>query len=155
MKKNDSNPVALLNVAREYFESSEILFAKRRSLVLKQLYFHTVELLFKSFLRRKNVQPDQNHDLIKLHKLCLQHGLVNVGEPYDLQNIVSLLKSGNIEQAFRYGTLKSTTEPTLDWTREVVMALLKAVEQVVDPTPSGNPGTAVRATMFFGKPVPK
>jgi hypothetical protein len=154
VKKEDNNSVRLLNFARQYFKAAEIVFTNDPSLTppLNQLYFHTIELLFKSFLHSKGVETKPNHNLTKLHQQCLKNGL---GGASDLQNIVSLMQSNNTGRyAFRYGTPDSTTEPATNWTREVVAALLKSVEEVVDPTPS-KPGPPVKSGLILGKPIPK
>jgi HEPN domain-containing protein len=155
-KTIDTSSKALLNFARQYFAAAEVVFNKERSLSrpLNHLYFHTAELLLKSFLRAHGCTPNRNHEIHQLYEKATRLGLKIPGDDiYGLHNVVSLLEKGNTDQAFRYGTLKGTSEPTLDWTREVIAKLLADVEAFVDFNPSATPGEAVKLTILFGKPV--
>jgi HEPN domain-containing protein len=154
----ETNPKALLNFARQYFEAAEAVFEKNPSLrqPLNFLYFHTVELLLKAFLRANGKEPTRGprgHGIVELLRDAVALGLV---KPAGIQSIVSLLKTGNTEDAFRYGTSKSTTEPDLMWTREVVGELLEVVGTFVDPDDTlKTPGPAIALRVTFGKPVRK
>jgi hypothetical protein len=50
---------------------------------------------------------------------------------------------------------RGTSEPTLDWTHEVMTKLIAVVQAFVDPVPATTPGTAVTFTMVIGKPMRK
>jgi len=76
-------------------------------------------------------------------------------DKHGLENIVSLLESGNEEMGFRYFSLKSGPIPDLSWTREVVGQLLSAVTAFVEPNGATTPGKAVKIVAMIGKPVPK
>jgi HEPN domain-containing protein len=156
-KTNDTNPKALLNYARQYFKAAEVVFNNEPGLTrpLNYLYFHTLELLLKSFLRAKGRRPERNHEIYELYKDATGLGLKISDDPFELQNIVCLLETGNLDHAFRYGTPRGTTEPRLDWTREVVGRLLTTVGGLVDLIPPTGPGVGIRSTLLLGKPVPK
>jgi HEPN domain len=151
----ETNPKALLNFARQYFKAAEAAFEKDPSLrqPLNYLYFHTVELLLKAFLRANGEEPERNHEIVELLREAIVLGLV---PPAGTQSIVSLLTTGNTDHAFRYGTSKSTTEADLSWTREVVGRLLEVVGAFVDPDDTlKTVGPAVAFRMMFFKPIRK
>ena len=149
----DASAMAVLSYARQYYQAAEIIFSNNRNLArpLLFLYFHTVELLLKSFLRAHG-RKRSKHQLWKLYQEARQFGLGIPGDnSFRLENVVALLESGNKTAAFRYFTLESRTEPDLDGTRNVVRQLLGVVEPVVestcDPTSVGIP-VKVDITMF-------
>lgn len=157
-KTIDTSPKKLLNYARQYLNATEVVFNNepgRMTRPLNYLYFHTLELLLKSFLRANGRFPEPNHEIDALYNEAIGLGLRIPGDPHELENIVSLLGAGNTGHAFRYGTSKGTSEPTMDWTRDVLSRLMAAVEAVVDPDPSAAPGPVESLTLVFGKPIPK
>jgi hypothetical protein len=157
-KTVETNPKKLLNYARQYLNATEVVFNNepgRMTRPLNYLYFQTLELLLKSFLRAKGRFPKRNHEIDVLYKQAVGLGLRIPGDRFELQNIVSLLQAGNTGQAFRYGTSQGTSEPTLDWTRDVLRRLMAAVEADVDPDPSATPGPVESLTVVFAKPIPK
>jgi HEPN domain-containing protein len=150
----ETNPKALLNFARQYFKAAEAVFEKNPGLrqPLNYLYFHTVELLLKAFLRANGKEPKSNHEIVELFREARALGLVVPG----LESIVGLLEAGNTDHAFRYGTSKFTTEPDLSWTREVVERLLDVVGPFVDPDDTLKTiGPAVAYRMIFFRPIQK
>ncbi len=117
------------------------------------LYFHTVELSLKAFLRfhgQDVPRGQEGHDIVELHRRCHSLGL-RLNDPDGLQNVINLLASGNEDHGFRYFNLKSGPIPDLPWTREVVNSLIQVVrERVDDNTP---PGPAVKVQILVGKPM--
>jgi hypothetical protein len=154
-KTDDTNPKKLLNFARQYFKAAEVVFEHEPwyTRPLNYLYFHTLELALKSFIRANGRNPERSHDIDSLHEEAAALGLAIPGDRYGLQNIVNLLLAGNADHAFRYGTSKGTSEPTLDWMHEVMVKLIAVVEAFVDPVPATTPGTAATFTMVIGKPM--
>src|ERR1700678_352473 len=148
-KKADyPSAMALLNVARQYLEGAEIIFASKPGLIypLYFFYFQTVESLLKAYLKTHGKER-------RGHKLCRLCGEAqNLGlkierdklRGHHLQNVAALLESGNIDAAFRYPTRKSRTQPDLGWTRDIVGELLSAVMPVVE-SPSDKPKSGVPA----------
>lgn len=51
-----------------------------------------------------------------------------------LQNVVSLLASGNTNMGFRYFTWEGKSRPDLAWTRDIVAELISAVTPFVEST---------------------
>jgi HEPN domain-containing protein len=149
-----AKPKAYLNFARQYFQAAEELSGSKSRVDDAQyyLYFHATELLLKAYLRAHEREP-WSHELSDLLKECRDLGLsIDSEDKYGLQNIVSLLESGNVEMGFRYFTLKSGSIPDMGWTREVVGKLMKAVSAVVDPTCDSRAGVAVKLVAVIGKP---
>jgi hypothetical protein len=137
-QSTDASAMALLNYARKYHQAAEIVFDKAGTdpgltPVLNFLYFHTVELLLKSYLRAHG-RERRGHKISELYDETRQLGLSIQDDPWGLQNIVSLLQSGNVDMGFRYFTLKSGSEPELSWTRRIVGELLQIVTPVVEST---------------------
>jgi len=156
-QKSRSNPLAFLNMAREYFQAAEELGASKSRIRNARyfLYFHATELLLKAYLRAGGVKS-KGHKISELYKECRDAGLtINSEDKHGLHNIVSLLESGNKDMGFRYFTKKSGSIPEMGWTQEVVGQLMKAVTAVVDTTGDSKPGVAVKQTIMYGKPVPK
>jgi HEPN domain-containing protein len=154
----ETNPKALLNFARQYFMAAEAAFEKNPSLwqPLNYLYFHTVELLLKAFLRANGKEPERGQRGHEIEELLREAAAVGLVEPAGIQSIVSLLTTGNTDHAFRYGTSKSTTEADLSWTREVVGRLLEVVGAFVDPDDTlKTVGPAVAFRMMVFKPIRK
>jgi hypothetical protein len=157
-QKSRSNPLAFLNMAREYYQAAEELAASKSRIQNARyfLYFHATELLLKAYLRARGVKSE-GHKISDLYKECRDAGLtINSEDKYGLHNIVSLLESGNKGMGFRYFTMKSGSIPEMGWTSEVVGQLMQAVTEVVDANgDSTKPGPAAKLTMTLGKPVPK
>ena len=170
----DETAMAFLNVAREYHDAANVLFAEseRRPIVLNHralsspislLYFHTLELGFKAFLRACGLPIEgtwrrRDHDLMRLYRECRAKGLtVDQDDRLGLENIVSLLKSGNVRQSFRYFHSGSTVTVDLAWTHEVVDRFIVVVGREVeklDPSAHG-PRKVAQMTMIVQKPMPK
>jgi HEPN domain-containing protein len=148
---------ALLNDARQYHAAADALFESKiyLSRPINALYFHTVELALKAYLRAHGGDP-WGHKIGKLYNECRASGLkITSDDRFGLGNIVSLLEKGNEDMAFRYFTLKSGSEPDLRWTREVVGQLMQAVEAFVQPDGPVAPGRIAKLTMVIGMPVDK
>jgi HEPN domain len=152
----EANPKMLLNLAREFFSAAEAVYEKGVGLwePLNFLYFHTVELLLKSFLRAAGRKPNATHEILDFLREARSLGLIIPGDKHGLESIVGLLTAGNVEHAFRYGTSKSTSLPHVTWTREVVGKLVEVVSASVDPNNElKTPGPAVTFRMVIGPPV--
>jgi hypothetical protein len=143
-------------LANSMREPRRSFVASRVGLVVNALYFHTVELLLKAFLRAHNEEV-WGHEIGKLYERCRSLGLkVKSDDRFNLGNVVSLLESGNEDMAFRYFSWDSRTEPDLAWTRDVVATLMEVVGKVVEPNgPAVVPGPAVKMNIVIGKPRPK
>jgi hypothetical protein len=154
-QKTNVSAMAFLNYARQYQEAAEELFNRKPHLsrVLNALYFHVVELLLKAYLRAHNINP-WGHEIGKLYKECRGLGLmISPDDRLGLENIVSLLESGNTDMAFRYFSLKSGKEADLTWTREIVGQLMEVVDPFVESKKdAAADGIAVKATVTWGKP---
>jgi hypothetical protein len=154
LKKNrntNTGAMALLNYAREYHEAAEIVFASKSGLtrVINFLYFHTVELLLKSYLQAHGAKA-KGHKISGLYREARQFGLKIEHDELGLHNIVTLLEAGNKDMAFRYFTFKSGSEPDLTWTRDVVGQLMKVVAAFVESTSDkSKSGVPVKMTLTW------
>ena len=159
-QSTDASAMALLNYGRKYHQAAEIVFDQAASdpgltPVLNFLYFHTVELLLKSYLRAHGREP-WGHKISELYEEARQLGLIMQHDPLGLHNIVSLLESGNVDMGFRYFTLKSGNEPDLNWTRRVVGELLQIVAPVVESAHNKSAdGKPVHLRITWSMPAPK
>jgi HEPN domain-containing protein len=160
----DIQAMAFLNGARQYQKAASRLLDSVQSeteegnlVPLRDpiyfLFFHTVELALKAVLRFHGETVPRGHNIVELHRRCHALGLRLKGDPYDLQNVVSLLASGNDDHGFRYWSLSSGAIPDLSWTRDVVNSLIQVVRKQVDD--GAPPGPDVKAAyIIFGKPSP-
>lgn len=157
MSNTNRSPGALLNFAREYHQAAEELFNSKSRIehVKYFLYLHTTELLLKAYLQAHGTKY-RGHNLSDLYKKCRDLGLkIEADDRVGIQNIVSLLESGNKAMGFRYFNLKTGPMPDLKWTRGVVGQLREAVTAFVEPNGPSAPGPAVKFEIIIGKPVPK
>jgi hypothetical protein len=159
-------PMAFLNMARKYQKAASRLLDSVATEPMEGnqvpladpiyfLYFQTVELALKAFLRfhGKAVPKGQaGHDIVKLLSRCAVLGLRHA-DALGLQNVINLLASGNVDQGFRYFTIKSSSIPELSWTREVVDLLIQSIREDVEAN-QAPPGAsvAVKIQMILGKP---
>jgi HEPN domain-containing protein len=151
----DVSAMAFLNRAREYHEAVEELFHSKPRLtnVLYALYFHVTESLLKAYLRAHNGQPEKNHKIGALYNDCRGLGLkISSDDEFDLENIVSLLESGNADAGFRYFSMKSGSIPDLGWTREVVGQLMQVVAPFVESKNTAPSGRVVKLQFMFRRP---
>jgi hypothetical protein len=130
------------------------------------LYFHTLELLFKSFLCVQGKKPPKIHDLSKLYEECLKCGLqLKDNYPFDLDNIVYLLDSANKNHEFRYYNEKSdftanpiwikfTANPI--WIKEVLENFFQYFEPIITAykIKNGQKSGVSKITMIVDRPVP-
>ena len=123
------------------------------------LYFHTIELALKAFLRSHNrpiPRGQKGHKLADLYERCRELGLVVVGPDDNLGigNIVSMLEFSNEFQGLRYYyPVRGMSAPSLDWTREVVGQLIEAVEPHVEACSKLDHGPKrQRLGMIWGRP---
>jgi hypothetical protein len=158
----EAHAIAFFNMAREYHDAANELFVsvdtrqQQSHSPFYLLYFHTIELALKAFLRTHN-KTRQHHILTKLYSDSRDLGLV-IGsrDKFEIGNIVSLLDSANKEQGLRYFNLKSVTTADLPWVREVTAELMRAVEPHVRARPQqGNLKPDAKVTFTLAKPVPK
>lgn len=148
--------VAFLNYARQYNAAAVALFDSNPQLSdpINSLYFHTVELALKAYLRMHGRNP-WGHDIENLFNECCTLGLkISSDNQSGLWSIVSLLAGGNEDMAFRYFSLKGGGAPDLKWTREAVGQLVQAVAAFVEPNGPTPPGPPVKIRFVVGKPRP-
>jgi hypothetical protein len=173
MAAKDVSALAFLNGARSYHDAANQLFdvsqsrpkiGGRASLTapINFLYFHTVELTLKAFLRSCGVpilgtERTKGHRLRELYDECRKLGLLI--DPPDVNGIVSIvgcLDRGNEDQGFRYFNLNSTVEADLSWTHAVVEKLVRAVEpQVEARCKHEGPPRLSKMILVWGKPQSK
>jgi hypothetical protein len=156
----DASAMAFLNFARKYYAGAEILFASSSkpelTEVLNSLYFHTVELLFKSYLAAHGRSARAGHKISELYRQAQQCGLKFQHDPLGLNNIVSLLESGNRKMGFRYFSMKSGSTAKVTWTHRIVGELLGIVGPFVESTCAKNvSGKPVKLTIKFSEPIPR
>jgi len=158
----DVHAMAFFNFAREYQKAANQLLDLEPSLTnpIYFLYFHTVELALKAFLRSFNTPilgtKRQSHKLTELYEECRSLGLrIGPSDRFEIGNIVGLLETGNEYQGFRYFNLKSAATADLLWTREVVEQLMQGVEPIVAARCEKDaiPEAAAKLTMILGRPV--
>jgi hypothetical protein len=156
--------MAFFNFARRYHEAANCVFKEQGALSdpAHFLYFHTVELALKAFLRSHDIQilgtwrsSRSGHQLTKLYDECRILGLkIRSDDKFQIGNIVSNLDQANEYQGLRYYNPKSGVMASLSWTREVVEQLMQAVElrfrglrrKVPAPAPD------LKVTLIWGKP---
>jgi hypothetical protein len=162
--------MAFLNMAREYHDAANELFAvsesrpriapnhRPLSSPLSLLYFHALELGLKAFLRACGLPIEgarKHHKLTKLYAECRRSGLVvDQDDRFGLGNIVSLLESGNERQGFRYFSSGSAVTADLAWTREIVQRFIVALaRQVEERDPNAHaPPRLGKLILTVGKP---
>jgi hypothetical protein len=95
------------------------------------LYFHTIELALKAFLRANNL-PILNTRRQSLYDLYLEGrnlGLtIGPRDKFEIANIVQLLDIANEHQGIRYFNLQPSATADLSWVRKVTAELMRAVE---------------------------
>lgn len=171
MSNGANNAMAFLRMAQKYQKAASRLVDSVATEPLEGnqvpladpiyfLYFQTVELALKAFLRfhdKKVPKGQPGHDVVKLHSRCAELGLHHTdAHVLGLQRVVNLLASGNVDQGFRYFTIKSCALPDLSWTRQVVDLLIMSirVEVGTNQAPSGPP-PAVKIQMIWERPPKK
>jgi hypothetical protein len=170
----DVHAIAFFNSAREYHEAANELFtiadarpkihgSRQLSQPLYFLYFHTIELALKAFLRANNLpilKTREIHELANLYRECGKLGLVlGPHDKFQIGNIVSLLDSANKYQGIRYFNLESGSTAELSWVREVTAELMRAVEPHVRTRAQQDnllqSRAAKKLTVVFPNPRPK
>jgi hypothetical protein len=166
-KKQEAHAIAFFNLAGEYHDAANELFviadARQQTKDRRKfdspvylLYFHTIELALKAFLRTHN-KTRKHHNLTKLYSDSRDLGLV-IGsqDKFQIGNIVSLLDSANKDQGLRYFNLGTVTTADLPWVREVTAELMRAVEPHVLVRPEqGHLKPDGKFIITFSKPIPK
>ena len=170
--------VSYLSLAHCYHDAAGALFSVREQRIqtapsdpggslfdpIYFLYFHTMELALKAFIRAHGREilgtPRESHKLTELYQECRALGLViGTGRQSEIANIVGLLESGNNYQGFRYFNVPAgpritgVWRPEIGWTREVVDALMRTVEPIIETLDRDEtPGKVVAAILTVGKP---
>ena len=163
--EKDVLPAAFLNGAKQYCDAADILLSAARETVTSldpvyMLYFHAAELALKAFLafrgeKTKVLKTGFRHDLGKLYNQALVRGLApEATHSQDIQNVISLLDSANLNEALRYFTWRSRAMPEITWAGEVVNQLIRLVENRIG-YPLGESGPAVKGDLTIGRPIPK
>jgi HEPN domain-containing protein len=172
----DVHPMAWLNMAREYHDAVEELFAvheQRRSVVAGRaidnpimfMYSHVIELTLKAYIAARHRPVQRTHKLRDLYEECQALSLrVGPDDQFTVGNIIGFLDEvnnsddGNRQRhGFRYFNLDATVRPSLSWTREVVGDLMESVSsQMYQQFPDANtPSAAAKLIMIVDKPVSK
>jgi hypothetical protein len=160
----DEHAISFFGLAEQYQKAGDLVHASGPALSIPTyfLYMHAIELALKAHLRAANLpivtdRKRKHHQIIDLYEECRALGLtIGPDDRIDLRNVVALLQGANEEQGLRYGTSESQNFPELDWTKDVVENLLKAVEPSVmkkveaDGIALGQP---VKVNMTFSKPT--
>ena len=116
----------------------------------------SVELLFKSYLAAHGRSARAGHKISELYRQAQQCGLKFQHDPLGLNNIVSLLESGNRKMGFRYFSMKSGSTAEVTWTHRIVGELLGIVGPFVESTCAKNvSGKPVKLTIKFSEPIPR
>lgn len=153
--KTDVSAAAMLNDAREFHEAADGLLDSKPHLSrpINALYFHTVELALKAYLRAHYIKR-WGHEIAKLYKECRSLGLtMGPDDQVGLGSLVSVLEAGNEDMGFRYFTLKGGGSPELGWTREAVGHLVSVVAAFVESKITTTaPGPPVKIIFTVGKP---
>jgi len=169
---DEIEPMAFINGAIEYQTAAHRLHAlcdeptKGREGLdpVYFLYFHSLELAFKGYLRvqgrttKELAETRMGHRLSSLLAERTQLiSLLDVETRRSLQNVVSLLENSNRSQGPRYFTLNSRIFPELQWTRDVIQELVQtAKSEVIKLERSASTkGPAARLDFTVGKPRPK
>ena len=140
----DVHAVAFFNEAREYQGAADELFAitntrpkvhghRQFDRPLYFLYFHSIELALKAFLRTNDLPVlhtrRKSHNLYALYLESRDLGLtIGPRDKFEIENIVQLLDGANEDQGIRYFNLESGATADLSWIREVTAELMRAVE---------------------------
>lgn len=157
---NEIDAIVFLNNASDFYKASERVFVPKQLLnkPLHFLYFHTLELAFKAYLRSHNVPTRElrrkGHNLVDLYADCRARGFV-IGptDQYDIGNVVNMLQGANEDQGLRYFNPETKSWPTLSWTREVVQNVIRKVEERLGVSADRIPGPATSIVFVYGKPV--
>ncbi len=155
--------LAFLNMAREYYEAAEVLFAERERRVstggqrkgdgpIYFLYYHAMELALKAY-RSAHLPNEMTHSLKYLYEEYQKLGLV-IESQVNMQNLINLLQSGEEHTRFRYFSLESASQPDLAWVREGIDSLTRTVSNRLDSLfpPNTQPKRVVKVTVTFSKP---
>jgi hypothetical protein len=162
----DAHASSFLGVARQYQKAANLLYESDKTLRSPTyfMYFHTIELALKAFLRAADVSivadgKRKHHKVTELYEECRGLGLrIGHDDRFDLRNVVVLLEGAHEEQGLRYFKQKGSSIPELSWTRDAVEKLLRAVEPSVKKKAETDgivPGRAVKFDLVFGKPTLK
>jgi|SRR5579864_2147645 len=154
-------PISFLSLARQFYAASERVFEPQDHLLSKPLYFlyfQTLELAFKAFLRSHNVptrdlKDKKGHQLVELYEDCRNHGFtIGPSDQVDIGNVVNMLEKANEYQGLRYFNPDLAMLPTLSWTRDVVQKAIRATELRLETTSQATPLSASKFVMVFDKP---
>ncbi|MBV9010904.1 MAG: HEPN domain-containing protein [Pseudonocardiales bacterium] len=168
--------MAWLNMAREYYDAVEELFAvheRGRSAdagraidnPIMFMYSHVIELTLKAYIAARRRQVQRTHKLRDLYEECQALGLrVGPDDQFTVGNIIGFLDEVNNSgdrnrqrHGFRYFNLDATVRSSLSWTREVVGDLMERVSsQIYQQFPDANtPSAAAKLIIIVDKPVSK
>jgi hypothetical protein len=160
----DPHAIVFFNRALEYQKAATQVMDRDPSLTnpINFLYFHTMELALKAFLRSQNLPvvgtKRMSHKLTDLYAECRGLGLtIGSDDRIHLGNIVSLLEHGNLYHGFRYFNPELAALADLSWTREVVEQLIRAIQPYVEDRASQDAlsTAAVKSVFTFGKLMPQ
>jgi hypothetical protein len=156
-------PKSFLYRAREFYATAERAFDPEKpfSWPLYFLYFNTIELAFKAFLRwhklpMRELGGKKGHQLIRLYERCRGLGLViGPADRFQIGNVVNLLERANECQGLLYFNPDLVSLPSLEWTRQIAQELIQTVESRLEVEPNPAPGPAVKMMIVWDRPRPK
>jgi len=157
---NKVDPLVFLADAQAFYRAAAKVYGEEHILnrPLYFLYFHTMELAFKAYLRSHSVptsalQTGWGHDLLKLYEDCRDRGFVIGSEDrFDVRNVVVLLTHVNDRQGLRYYNPIVSTYPSMSWTRDVVQKVFLTVAAHLGVPTDPPPGPPVRFAFTLSKP---
>ena len=161
----DVHAVSFLGMARNYKKAADLLFENEKTLSTPTyfLYAHAVELALKAFLRAQGLpiasdRKQKHHRRKDLYDECRGLGLkIDKDDFTNARNVFSLLDSADQEQGLRYFRANCGRIPEINWTRQTVEALIKAVEPSVKKKSDADgfvAGRAVKFDLALSKPYP-
>jgi len=155
---SDPSANAFFRTAQQYYEAAVQLYkAKGRpadNTPVNFLFFHTLELALKAFLRSQGVRLTsarlRTHELERLYKECRASGLVlSNDDAAEIEAVVGMLTDANRHHAFRYAYPHNTLLPDLVWTADAVTRLMSAVKSPVENSPASSCPLGASTTVIF------
>lgn len=151
--ESEMPPIVALGGAKEFFSAARMLTQSKNWLPSPTqdpaytLYFHSLELALKAFLRYRQVPTDElrrhelGHDISALLERSIVEGLALSPELLaHIRTLAGILNEANRYQGLRYWNGGGDI-PNPDWTTETIEQLLSAVTARVIPAP--EPGKAL------------
>jgi HEPN domain-containing protein len=119
------------------------------------LYFHTIELALKAYLRSFNLNVKRTHKITNLYRQCRKRGLrIRPDDSTGIANVINLLALAGDGRDFRYySPMSAGSLPTLQWTRYEANQLMRVVGRRVRRMGfTTKPGPVARLAISFERP---